>query len=35
MMSGTMQTAISGYIFAAGAFAAAIPTAMLMYPKEA
>lgn len=35
MMSGMMQTAISGYIFAAGAFAAAIPTAMLMYPKEA
>jgi len=34
MMSGMMQTAISGYIFAAGAFAAAIPTAMLLYRKE-
>lgn len=33
MMSGMMQTAVSGYIFAAGAFAAAIPTAMLMYRK--
>ncbi|MEE9313957.1 MAG: YeeE/YedE thiosulfate transporter family protein [Rhizobiaceae bacterium] len=33
MMSGMMQTAISGYIFAAGAFAAAIPTAMFMYKK--
>ena len=34
MMSGIMQTSISGYIFALGAFAAAIPTAMLLYPKE-
>ncbi|WP_341235531.1 YeeE/YedE thiosulfate transporter family protein [uncultured Sulfitobacter sp.] len=33
MMSGMMQTALSGYIFAAGAFAAAIPTAMLIYKK--
>ncbi|MCX8955661.1 YeeE/YedE thiosulfate transporter family protein, partial [Ruegeria sp. NA] len=33
MMSGMMQTALSGYIFAAGAFAAAIPTAMLIYRK--
>ncbi len=33
MMSGMMQTALSGYIFAAGAFAAAIPTAMLMYKE--
>ncbi|WP_170344761.1 YeeE/YedE thiosulfate transporter family protein [Ruegeria atlantica] len=33
MMSGMMQTALSGYIFAAGAFAAAIPTAMLVYRK--
>lgn len=31
MMSGMMQTAVSGYIFALGAFAAAIPTALLMY----
>ncbi len=35
MMSGMMQTAISGYMFAAGAFAAAVPTAMLMFKKEA
>lgn len=34
MMSGMMQTAVSGYIFAAGAFAAAIPTAMMMYSRE-
>ncbi|MHC0053973.1 YeeE/YedE thiosulfate transporter family protein [Actibacterium sp. D379-3] len=34
MMSGMMQTALSGYIFAAGAFAAAIPTAMLMFRTE-
>jgi uncharacterized membrane protein YedE/YeeE len=33
MMSGMMQTALSGYIFAVGAFAAAIPTAMLIYRK--
>ena len=35
MMSGMMQTALSGYIFAAGAFAAAVPVAMMMYKKEA
>lgn len=35
MMSGMMQTAISGYVFALGAFAAAIPVAFLMYRKEA
>lgn len=35
MMSGMMQTALSGYIFAVGAFAAAIPVAMLTYRKEA
>lgn len=35
MMSGMMQTALSGYIFAAGAFVAAIPVAMTMYKKEA
>lgn len=34
MMSGMMQTSISGYIFAAGAFAAAIPTALLMFKSE-
>ena len=35
MMSGMMQTALSGYIFAAGAFAAGIPTALMMYKAEA
>lgn len=34
MMSGIMQTSLSGYIFALGAFAAAIPTARLVYKKE-
>lgn len=34
MMSGMMQTAVSGYIFAAGAFLAGIPTAILLFPKE-
>ncbi len=33
MMSGMMQTALSGYIFAAGAFAAAIPVAIFMYKE--
>jgi uncharacterized membrane protein YedE/YeeE len=31
MMSGMMQTSVSGYLFALGAFAAAIPTAILVY----
>lgn len=35
MMSGMMQTALSGYIFAAGAFLAGVPTAMLLYRREA
>ncbi|MFC6686835.1 YeeE/YedE thiosulfate transporter family protein [Jhaorihella thermophila] len=35
MMSGMMQTSLSGYIFALGAFAAAIPVAMLLYRQEA
>jgi len=35
MMSGMMQTSLSGYIFALGAFAAAIPTAMMLYKQEA
>lgn len=35
MMSGMMQTAVSGYIFALGAFAAAIPVSMMLYRKEA
>lgn len=34
MMSGMMQTSLSGYIFAVGAFAAAVPVAMMMYRKE-
>ena len=34
MMSGMMQTAVSGYIFALGAFAAAIPVSMMLYKKE-
>ncbi len=33
MMSGMMQTSLSGYLFAAGAFAAAVPVAILMYRK--
>lgn len=35
MMSGMMQTALSGYIFAAGAFLAAVPVARFMFKKEA
>ncbi len=35
MMSGLMQTSLSGYIFTLGAFAAAIPVAMMMYKKDA
>ncbi len=34
MMSGMMQTSLSGYLFAAGAFATSIPTAFLFYAKE-
>ncbi|WP_171174265.1 YeeE/YedE thiosulfate transporter family protein [Ruegeria sp. HKCCD8929] len=34
MMSGMMQTALSGYIFAAGAFAAAIPVSLMLFRKE-
>lgn len=33
MMSGMMQTSLSGYIFTLGTFGAAIPTAMLMFRK--
>lgn len=35
MMSGIMQTAVSGYLFAAGAFLAGIPTALYLFRKEA
>ncbi|MEN8198766.1 MAG: YeeE/YedE thiosulfate transporter family protein [Thermodesulfobacteriota bacterium] len=31
MMSGMMQTSLSGYLFALGAFAAAVPTAMILF----
>lgn len=35
MMSGMMQTAVSGYLFAAAAFAIAVPTAIILYrPKK-
>jgi len=34
MMSGMMQTAISGYLFAAAAFAAAVPTALILYGSK-
>ncbi len=33
MMSGMMQTAVSGYLFAAAAFVIAVPTAILLYRK--
>ncbi len=33
MMSGMMQTAVSGYLFAAAAFAAAVPTAIVIYRR--
>jgi len=31
MMSGMMQTSLSGYLFALGTFAVAVPVAILMY----
>lgn len=34
MMSGMMQTSLSGYLFAIGAFAAGIPAAILLYGRE-
>lgn len=34
MMSGMMQTSLSGYLFALAAFAAAIPTALLLYGRK-
>ena len=33
MMSGMMQTSLSGYLFAAGAFSTAIPIAIALYRK--
>lgn len=34
MMSGMMQTSLSGYLFAAAAFVVAIPTAIIVYGRE-
>ena len=34
MMSGMMQTALSGYIFAAGAFLSGIPLAVILFRKK-
>ncbi len=34
MMSGMMQTALSGYYFAMAAFAAAVPVAIFLYKKK-
>jgi len=34
MMSGMMQTAVSGYLFAASAFLIAIPCAILLYSRD-
>jgi uncharacterized membrane protein YedE/YeeE len=34
MMSGMMQTSLSGYLFAFGAFAAAVPAAILIYKRN-
>ena len=34
MMSGMMQTSLSGYLFAASAFAAAVPAAVLIYGRK-
>lgn len=34
MMSGMMQTSLSGYLFAFGAFATAVPVALLMYKGD-
>ena len=34
MMSGMMQTSLSGYLFALGAFSLAIPVAILIYGRE-
>ena len=35
MMSGMMQTSLSGYLFALGAFAVAVPVSILLFKKEA
>ena len=35
MMSGMSQTSVSGFLFAAGLFAAGVPVAMLLYKRRA
>ena len=35
MMSGMMQTSLSGYIFTLGAFATAVPISLMLFKKEA
>ena len=34
MMSGMMQTSVSGYLFAIAAFAVAVPTAIIIYGRK-
>lgn len=34
MMSGMMQTSLSGYLFAIAAFAAAVPAAVMLYKRQ-
>lgn len=34
MMSGMMQTSLSGYLFAIGAFAIGVPAAILVYKRN-
>jgi hypothetical protein len=34
MMSGMMQTSLSGYLFAAGAFATGIPLAIILFHSK-
>lgn len=34
MMSGMMQTSVSGYLFAIAAFAVAVPTAIILYGRK-
>jgi hypothetical protein len=35
MMSGMMQTSLSGYLFALGVFAVGIPLAILLFGRKA
>ncbi len=34
MMSGMMQTALSGYLFAFAVFVVAVPVAIILYKKQ-